>query len=571
MGGFYDVIMGNRDLILDCINEYIAKAEAKEAETLKKAGFIYSNFTIQQQSDLEESITEALLSQREEVLEILKLAEKEKYAKKDLLKAINEYFVNDMLALEVEDLISTIDEELVPKLSTGYIKRYDKESQITEITEKTQYEFYENAHDIAVEIMENSHKKLLELVETSFQDENVQKATIKDLVDETIVEGDSIATLTRKILDNGWRDEYYQAKRIAVTEVLGAHSVSAEESIQQSPVVDKKEWKHTGSYKNNPRQNHVDMDGQIVDKDKPFTLTGKDGGTYYPMYPRDTNLPAGERINCHCIHRGIVNKDTLGMSLDERNARQEQIIQQRNKDWLKLLDEKNKAKAGITPALNNMQRAISSTNTKAADSWAKSHLKVQKTNYTKQDIKAVNKVNRALQRLYKEYPQLEGFVDEIKFTKQMGATEVAKASISIKDNKPYACLKLNPLFFEDVKTVNKLIEQQVSKKRWSPKRGLYGILKHEMVHMLTFQETISMYDTVEEAWKHIEKMSLCKKVKMLALETCNLTDEYVTIINNISIYASVNADEFVAEAISSSKKSKLSKMVEKIFYEELEG
>lgn len=570
MGVLHDVIMGNRDLMLDCINVYIAKAEAEEAKTLKKAGFINSNFTIRQQSDLEESITEALLSQRKDVLDILEADKKKKYSKEDLLKDINEYFEKDMLALELEDLISTASEELVSTLSTGYIKRYDKESKITEITEKTQYEYYEAAHDMAVEIMKDSHKKLLELVETSFQDKNVQKATVKDLVDETVADGDSIATLTRKILDNGWRDEYYQAKRIAVTEVLRVHSISSEESIQQSPVVDKKEWRHTGSYKNNPRQNHVDMDGQIVDKDKPFTLIGKDGGTYYPMYPRDTNLPAGECINCHCIHRGVVNKETLGMPLDERNALQNQIVQQRNKDWIKELDARNKAKAGITPALSNVQRAISSTNTKAADNWAKSHLKVQKTNYTKQNIKAVNKVNRALQRLYKEMPQLVGFVDEIKFTKQIGATEVAKASISIKEGNPYVRLKLNTVFFEDIKTVNKLIDQQVSQKRWTPKRGMYGILKHEMVHMLSFQKILSMYDTVEDAWEHIEKMSFCKKVKMLALESCNLTDEYVTIVNNVSKYAAINADEFVAEAISSSKKSKLSKIVEEIFYKELE-
>ena len=54
-----------------------------------------------------------------------------------------------------------------------------------------------------------------------------------------------------------------------------------------------------------------------------------------------------------------------------------------------------------------------------------------------------------------------------------------------------------------------------TEKRWTPKKGVYGILKHEMVHMLTFQKTLSMYDTMEEAWEHIEKMSFCKKVKMM--------------------------------------------------------
>ena len=42
-------------------------------------------------------------------------------------------------------------------------------------------------------------------------------------------------------------------------------------------------WKHTGAYRNDPRQNHVDMDGVRVLKDQPFTLIGADGNTYYPM------------------------------------------------------------------------------------------------------------------------------------------------------------------------------------------------------------------------------------------------------------------------------------------------
>lgn len=69
-------------------------------------------------------------------------------------------------------------------------------------------------------------------------------------------------------MDGGWRTEYYQAKRVAVTEVLRAHSVAKEEAIQQSPVVDMKEWRHTGVHKIKPRPNHVAMDGQVVPKDQ---------------------------------------------------------------------------------------------------------------------------------------------------------------------------------------------------------------------------------------------------------------------------------------------------------------
>jgi hypothetical protein len=65
------------------------------------------------------------------------------------------------------------------------------------------------------------------------------------------------------------------------------------------------------------------------------------------MYPRDSILPPGESVNCHCIHRGIVSKDVLGLSLDERKRLQQEAIDADDGAWEKELDARNKAKAGI--------------------------------------------------------------------------------------------------------------------------------------------------------------------------------------------------------------------------------
>jgi proteasome lid subunit RPN8/RPN11 len=89
------------------------------------------------------------------------------------------------------------------------------------------------------------------------------------------------------------------------------------------------------------------MDGQIVPKSEAFELQGRDGATYRPMYPRDPLLPACESVNCHCIHRGIVNKDILGMSYEERKKLQQEIIDNDDGEWEKELDASNRAKAGI--------------------------------------------------------------------------------------------------------------------------------------------------------------------------------------------------------------------------------
>lgn len=115
----------------------------------------------------------------------------------------------------------------------------------------------------------------------------------------------------------------------------------------QSPAVAEKMWRHTGSYRNEPRKNHVDMDGQRVRVDEPFELKGIKGGTYYPMYPRDSSLPPEESINCHCIAQPVVSEEILGLSLEERQRLQQEAIDNMDDEWEKELDAKNKAKAGI--------------------------------------------------------------------------------------------------------------------------------------------------------------------------------------------------------------------------------
>lgn len=115
----------------------------------------------------------------------------------------------------------------------------------------------------------------------------------------------------------------------------------------QSPAVSEKMWKHTGEYRNEPRQNHVEMDGQRVPVEESFDLVGADGSGYSPMYPRDTSLPPEESINCHCICQPVVNEEILGLPLEERQQLQRQIVEEMDDEWEKELDAANRAKAGI--------------------------------------------------------------------------------------------------------------------------------------------------------------------------------------------------------------------------------
>ena len=138
-------------------------------------------------------------------------------------------------------------------------------------------------------------------------------------------------------------------RQTPVSEKLQALSVARQESIMQSESIDRKEWVYTGDYRNESVhcRNHASMNGQIVPKDKSFTLVGLDGIAYYPMHPHDLILPPTERDDCKCIHQGVIKDEVLGLSRRDLFKRQSEIAYEDDVEWERELDAQNRAKAGI--------------------------------------------------------------------------------------------------------------------------------------------------------------------------------------------------------------------------------
>jgi hypothetical protein len=104
-----------------------------------------------------------------------------------------------------------------------------------------------------------------------------------------------------------------RARRTAITEVLTASSVAQDEAYLQSPAVTGKTWLHSGPRGINPRDAHVALNGTTIDVNERFNVNGHDAS-----YPRDTNLPASERVNCHCTMSPSVDESILGLSKEEK-------------------------------------------------------------------------------------------------------------------------------------------------------------------------------------------------------------------------------------------------------------
>lgn len=312
--------------LLKAIDAYLQKADSGLADALAAEGYVKPKKTLKYVQDIEDDVAEALLDETDYILaEAEKAVDLETFAE-DVWPRVK---LNDAAKGKLATVFTERLDKFMPEFVEYYIQRTDKDLKLAQVSKRTAAWARSWGKELGEIMQLNSHKE------------------IERILEKGLSEGSSVAEFTRAILDSGIRDEYYKARRVAVTEVLRAHSVAQQEAFMQSPAVSEKMWKHTGEYRNEPRQNHVDMDGQRVPVEEPFELIGADGGTYECMYPRDPVLPPEESINCHCICQPVVSEEILGLPLEERQRLQQEAIDEMDDDWERELDAKNKAKAGI--------------------------------------------------------------------------------------------------------------------------------------------------------------------------------------------------------------------------------
>lgn len=315
----------NLDCLICSIDALITKADNELTEQLKEAGFVDAKKSVKTAAELEGSITEILQDQTTDIADALKKAKNLKQAR----RLIAQYFADDSATTKaLTEVFEAYYKLNVPIWSSKYMMEIESDLVVEVLRQRT------------TAWLETWSKDLADLMQLNGSDR------MGELIQETIDNGESVADLTRKLQEEGIRNEEYAARRVALTEMCRAHNVADNEAIMQSPATTRKMWRHTGAYRIKPRENHVDMDGTTVKKSEPFELVGADGVTYYPMHPVDSSLPPGEAINCHCIMQGIVDDEILGMSLEERQMLQRKIIEEDDGEWMKELDEQNKQRRG---------------------------------------------------------------------------------------------------------------------------------------------------------------------------------------------------------------------------------
>lgn len=321
------------DRLTKAIDAYIRKADNDLSDQLGKEGYAKPKKTLKYAENIEDEVADILTEETDYFVREAKASG----SLEDFQKKFPAVTAATPATAKLSKTFATQLKKFLPEYAAYYLKKTDKSLKLDRVSKRT------------TAWIESWSDDLADLMKTT------SKAQLESLLKKEINNGGNISQFCVDLINSGMEKEgkgeywtsHYRARRVAVTEVLRAHSVAQQEAFMQSPAVEEKSWLHTGNYRNEPRQNHIDMSGQTVPKGQPFELIGEDGIVYHPMYPRDVSLPAGESINCHCIQQPVVSEDILGLPLSERQKLQQQAIDDMDDDWEEELDAQNKAKAGI--------------------------------------------------------------------------------------------------------------------------------------------------------------------------------------------------------------------------------
>ncbi|MCY9230050.1 phage head morphogenesis protein [Bacillus inaquosorum] len=301
--------MNKTDRLLESLNAFIQKAEETEREKLMKSvpdfpglsripGFV---------EEYEKSIAKLLRRQRKKFLEGLNgfIGKDSKETLEALLVLFTQYlFAEDDFEGEFQELTEGFLQQTIEELAEVIMDSIDPEVPFKVLSNRT------------INWIKGWSEKLTKIMKL-----NTHEA-VENVITNAIENGSTIQDIELTLKDMPQFDRE-RARTTAITEVLAASSAAQHESFVQSPAVKKKKWRHSGGKKNNPRENHIDLDGTVIGVDEEFQIPGSSETC---MFPRDPKLSAGERVHCHCVLSPVVDNKILGLSPEEKEEIRREVL-----------------------------------------------------------------------------------------------------------------------------------------------------------------------------------------------------------------------------------------------------
>ncbi|CAI8940855.1 phage minor head protein [Bacillus sp. IT-13CA1] len=293
--------MNKTDQLLNSLNVFIRKAEEDDEKSLvevipdfpglsKIPGYV---------QEYEKKVARLLRRQRKKFLSgVNDFVSKDS---KETLEAILVYFTQNLFATDdfeehFQELTKGFLQQTIEELASVIMDSLDPEVPFKVLSSRSTNWIKGWSEELAEIMKLNTHE------------------AVENLLTDAIKNGSSIQDIEMTLRDLPQFDRG-RARTTAITEVLAASSAAQQEAYSQSPAVIGKKWRHSGGKKNNPRENHMALDGTVVGVDEEFTISGS-GETC--MHPRDSKLSAVERVHCHCVLSPVVDNNILGLSAKEK-------------------------------------------------------------------------------------------------------------------------------------------------------------------------------------------------------------------------------------------------------------
>lgn len=219
---------------------------------------------------------------------------------------------------------------------------------------------------------------------------------------------------------------------------------------------------------------------------------------------------------------------------------------------------------GAGSGIIRIERSMAAKSFEKAAAYANKNFSATISSLSELPLDTVNAVNNAIHKLYKDIPSLSGFIDEIIVD---DIDEIVTSSMYWVNGSPQIRLKLSRAYFANmsISEIETAISDLVGDGIFTPKSGIYGILKHEAVHFAEFKQTLKRYGySQEKVAKSLDMFELADKIKAKALANCSLDDNEYTIMKYLGNYAGYSSAEFIAEGYSSTDSNILTNEIKRL-------
>lgn len=174
------------------------------------------------------------------------------------------------------------------------------------------------------------------------------------------------------------------------------------------------------------------------------------------------------------------------------------------------------------------------------------------------DERTILEVDKALTKIYEDYPHMKGIVSEVKLVEK--GTAVAELDINNQGIKISLCINKN-LTPENASALTK---KMYSQYKWTKKPGIEGIVRHEMGHVLNYDYYVQKNHLeygkpygdmpLQKLIDDLEKNELATELRKETLKRLGVADTDENVAKYFSSYAKnksmTNNGEFFAEAFS---------------------